>query len=1047
MTQDKIPHGIVIIGGGPAGLLLSKYLENNNVSNQVIDPVAHLHCTYGIWQDEVAPWAYSLLEASASHTFEHMIVKNDVTCITKKRRYWLLDNEKFLRNLSIQPIRASVVSIDKLPCEPFKPCEFILHLSKQNDNTAQNSQDPQYPTTIHASIVIDATGSQSTFQQYPLFNPSYQSFYGAYVKLDSPHSLPLTTMELMDFTTTNSNEKTDDKQPSFCYTMPIDATTVFMEETILNGPKMRTAVLKHRLVNRIKTRFPQSAMTLTNIESNNILMNCPQPLYNSIVPMGAAAGMICPHTGYMVGFVTHAVKQLGDALVTKHLHHDHHDGIHRYLFQQIINHSHQAKLLAGMALTTFSRKDLASFMTCVFSMNDADFFRLFQHGRGKWAFRQSQLMLVFKLPIIVTLRLVMNYIRVLYQSRSMATKVPPMKLYSSPKTLEAKPKRTLEARQKRTFVVIGGGVSGLSCACYLAKHFSNQGRVIVLDKNPTMGGRMTLLHSPCGRFRFDKGPSWLWMPDIWSDFFGDFNIDMKDMLLFEPLDPQYRMYFNHDRYIDVPSMTPYVATQYVHSNKSSLNKSIQEFINKLKIRTLENDESFKNNCIIDDASKQGIVKILNDSFDQYSVMLMAIRKNVLNVFALATWNLLKSIRFRHLIVNQETVINQHVRHECLQKLLAWPVLFVGGQPKDVPYLFNLLNYSATLQGTHYPRRVSRTPIDNTRVQSDHIRVPSGMYCLTEAMTDVARKMGVELRNNCTVTGCTTLNNTIDAIQYTELNEPKEIKLSFENHSNLPSDVVVMSGDYHNFDQNVLKEPWREYTAEYWDKVTMGPTCVLLYLGLDFSHHPEQQKRLHIIPHHTLFFDTDMDAHLGECYKNHGTVAEPMFYVNRTTAKDSTVAPKDCETMFILIPISPNGPSSQSYTKQLVHYVREHLSKYLKFELWDRVVFEHVYDKEQFVQDYFSFKGNAYGSAMILSQFASMRPRMQSSKLSNLYYTGQLTYPGGGLPTCLASGRLVVDLVRRHITDNSSRTKSSNVPHNIGVSITDAMVRFLQKMQS
>lgn len=216
------------------------------------------------------------------------------------------------------------------------------------------------------------------------------------------------------------------------------------------------------------------------------------------------------------------------------------------------------------------------------------------------------------------------------------------------------------------------------------------------------------------------------------------------------------------------------------------------------------------------------------------------------------------------------------------------------------------------------------------------------------MTELAAELGVDLRNNAELESCEITDGKIQSIGIKTSQGTQAVLLN-------PNDSVVMAGDYHYMDHRILPLQYPQYSPEYWDATVMGPSSVLVYWGLDFTNAPNAthlREQLHAIPHHMLFFDFDMDHHMECCYTTHAKVAKPQFYVNRVSAGDASVAPPGCETMFVLIPTSPNGPSDAIYSTSLRDYVVQHLSEYLQFNLEPFIAFEHLYDKQDFINDYF-----------------------------------------------------------------------------------------------
>ena len=82
-------------------------------------------------------------------------------------------------------------------------------------------------------------------------------------------------------------------------------------------------------------------------------------------------------------------------------------------------------------------------------------------------------------------------------------------------------------------------------------------------------------------------------------------------------------------------------------------------------------------------------------------------------------------------------------------------------------------------------------------------------------------------------------------------------------------------------------------------------------------------------------------------------------------------------------------------------------------LKNHVIFYESFCVNDFVKDYNSYKGNAYGMANTLMQTAFLRPKIKSKKIANLYFTGQLTVPGPGVPPALISGKLAAELIEKY----------------------------------
>ncbi|MBL6656687.1 MAG: phytoene desaturase, partial [Flavobacteriaceae bacterium] len=165
-------------------------------------------------------------------------------------------------------------------------------------------------------------------------------------------------------------------------------------------------------------------------------------------------------------------------------------------------------------------------------------------------------------------------------------------------------------------------------------------------------------------------------------------------------------------------------------------------------------------------------------------------------------------------------------------------------------------------------------------------------------------------------------------------------------------------------------------------------------------------------HHNLFFDTDFDVHSKAIYDTKEWPEDPLFYVNFPSVTDPSMAPENCETGFFLIPIAPGIEDTEELRNHYFELILKRLEKRVDQELQSQIDFVESFCVKDFIEQYNSYKGNAYGLANTLSQTAFLRPKLISKKVDNLYFTGQLTVPGPGVPPSLISGKLVAELIRK-----------------------------------
>ncbi len=317
-------------------------------------------------------------------------------------------------------------------------------------------------------------------------------------------------------------------------------------------------------------------------------------------------------------------------------------------------------------------------------------------------------------------------------------------------------------------------------------------------------------------------------------------------------------------------------------------------------------------------------------------------------------------------------IRKYFSDERLIKLLEFPILFLGATPKNTPALYSLMNYADIKLGTWYP--------------------DGGMNKIIEAMVELAEEKGVKFYLNQEVEKLAYLNDSVTHIITTE--------------KTFDADYVVCSGDYHHFDQNILEHKYRNYSESYWNKRVLAPSSLLFYVGID--------KKLKNISHHCLFFDKDFDRHAEEIYTTPRWPSEPLFYASFTSQSDSGVAPKGCENMFLLMPIAPDLEDNKITRDRYFDLILSRLEKLTNQKIKEHIIYKKSYAISDFKKDYFSFKGNAYGLANTLYQTAILKPRIKNKKLNNLFFCGQLTVPGPGVPPSLISGNVVYKEISKSI---------------------------------
>lgn len=316
-------------------------------------------------------------------------------------------------------------------------------------------------------------------------------------------------------------------------------------------------------------------------------------------------------------------------------------------------------------------------------------------------------------------------------------------------------------------------------------------------------------------------------------------------------------------------------------------------------------------------------------------------------------------------------VRKKFKNPKLISALEFPVLFLGAKPSQTPAFYSFMNYADFGLGTWHPK--------------------GGMYQIINAMQQVAVSLGVEIHTDSTVEKILIKNKKATGIQV--------------NGKDIASDIVLSGADYHH-SETLLDKEYRQYSETYWASRTFAPSALLFYMGFD--------KKLKNVEHHNLFFDTDFEKHTQEIYDTPQWPENPLFYANFPSITDSSMAPKNCETGFFLVPIAPGLADTPQLRTQYFNIIMDRFETRTAQDVRNNIIFKESFCVNDFVEQYNSYKGNAYGLANTLSQTAFLRPKLKSGKIEQLYFTGQLTVPGPGVPPALISGKLVADLILKKI---------------------------------
>ena len=541
--------------------------------------------------------------------------------------------------------------------------------------------------------------------------------------------------------------------------------------------------------------------------------------------------------------------------------------------------------------------------------------------------------------------------------------------------------------EDRAVAVIGSGFGGLSTACFLADAGAD---VTVYERNEQLGGRASRLYRD--GFRFDMGPSWYLMPDVFERFFDYFDREPTDYYDLTRLDPHYGIYFKDGDSIDIPADYR-AAIPLFEEYEEGAGAAFEDYLAEAERTYDVGMEHF----VYTDRSRP------EDWLDP---------------------GLAKHGRGLSFLGSMEDHVANYFEHPKLRQIVQYSLVFLGGSPSNTPALYNLMSHVDFGLGVWYPE--------------------GGMGGVVDALVELGTELGVEYRVNCDVTAIrgreggfsldiqrTASEERFDPAEDVPGEVPPAIALAADGppagnrrlvpgtapadastrtpaanggtaSAAVPADLVVSDADLAHVETELLDEDRRDREPEYWDSRTYAPSAFLLYLGVegDVPH----------LDHHTLVLPTEWNGHFDQIFEVPAWPDDPAYYVCAPSATDDAVAPEGHSNLFVLVPIAPDleddEATRQAYRDQVLADLAEHSGE----DVRDRIVVEESFCVSDFGERYNAPKGTALGLAHTLTQTAVLRPSHRSSAVDGLYFTGSYTTPGIGVPMCLISGEHAADKV-------------------------------------
>lgn len=402
-----------------------------------------------------------------------------------------------------------------------------------------------------------------------------------------------------------------------------------------------------------------------------------------------------------------------------------------------------------------------------------------------------------------------------------------------------------------------------------------------------------------------------------------------------------------------------------------LNPAYSVYFGKNDYITIE--DTLEKICVAFENEEKGsskkLMKFIDNAQDNYEVAIkdLVYRPGV-SPFELVTPVTMKKIGEFFSTIKKD--VRKEFKNDRLAMILEFPVLFLGAKPDNTPSFYSFMNYADFGIGTFHPK--------------------NGMYQVILAMEALAKSLGVAIKTESSIDKIIVDNGSAVSI--------------VSNGTNYKSDIILSGADYHHT-ETLLDSKYVQYSEKYWDKKTFAPSSLLFYVGFD--------KKLINVNHHTLFFDVDFNVHAKDIYDTPRWPDNPLFYASFPSITDDNAAPDGNEAGIFLIPLAPGLEDTETLREAYFEKIITRFEDLTSQNVKKNIIFKESFCVNDFINDYNSYKGNAYGMANTLLQTAFLRPKLKSKKVNNLYFTGQLTVPGPGVPPSLISGKLVAELIKKH----------------------------------
>ena len=495
--------------------------------------------------------------------------------------------------------------------------------------------------------------------------------------------------------------------------------------------------------------------------------------------------------------------------------------------------------------------------------------------------------------------------------------------------------------------VVGGGIGGLATAALLAAEGAS---VTVLERNERLGGSAGLIERD--GFRFDTGPTWYLMPEVFERFFGRFDREPADYYELTHLDPHYRIHWRENvgpRPIDPPRAVD------VDPTGDTVDVPPEPEAARAIFEAYERGGGASFDRYLETAAESYEIGMERFVYEDRSRF-----RDYLDL------DVVRSARGLTFLGSMQSHVEDYFDHPKLQQLVQYTLVFLGGAPRNTPALYNLMSHVDFGLGVHYP--------------------DGGLYSVVEALVELGREQGVRYETDRPVT----------AIR----RERDGLALETDGGSRRPDRVVCNANPAH-VERDLLPDGVGR-GEDYWASRTYAPSAFLCYLGVE--------GELPTLEHHTLVLPADWGPHFDTIFEEPAWPEDPAYYLCVPSKTDPTVAPDGHHAVVALVPIAPGLEDGPDRRRAFRERLLDDLATHAGADLRDRIVVEETACVSEFSERFDAPGGTALGLAHTLRQTGPLRPSHRGP-LEGLHYVGGYVNPGIGVPMCLVGAEHTAAAVR------------------------------------